>query len=67
VFAGFRRDEFSNANLEKTFGLEIRSQCWSVMVSYSDLVDDRQFVVLFSLSGLGRVGGLSASRQTMGF
>ncbi len=67
VFAGFRRDEFSNANLEKTFGLEIRRQCWSVMVSYSDLVDDRQFVVLFSLSGLGRVGGLSASRQTMGF
>jgi len=67
VFAGFRRDEFSNANLEKTFGLEYRRQCWSVTVSYSDLVDDRQFIVLFSLSGLGRVGGFSASRQTMGF
>lgn len=67
VFAGFRRDEFSNANLEKTFGFEYRRQCWGVTVSYSDLVDDRQFVVLFSLSGLGRVGGFSASRQTMGF
>jgi len=67
VFAGFRRDEFSNANLEKTVGVEYRRQCWSVQVSYSDLVDDRQFIVLFSLSGLGRVGGFSASRQTMGF
>jgi len=39
----------------------------SVQVSYSDLVDDRQFMVFFSLTGLGRVGGFSASRQTMGF
>ena len=53
MFAGFRRDEFSNANLEKTVGVEYRRQCWSVQVSYSDLVDDRQFIVLFSLSGLG--------------
>ena len=67
VFAGFRRDEFSHATLEKTLGLEYRRQCWSVTLSYSDLVDDRQFIVLFSLTGLGRVGGVSASRQTMGF
>lgn len=67
VFAGFRRDEFSNATLEKTVGVEYRRQCWSVQVSYSDLVDDRQFMVFFSLTGLGRVGGFSASRQTMGF
>jgi len=67
VFAGFRRDEFGNANLEKTVGVEYRRQCWSVQVSYSDLVDDRQFIVLFSLTGLGRVGGFTASRQTMGF
>jgi LPS-assembly protein len=67
VFAGFRRDEFSDATLEKTVGIEYRHQCWSVQMSYSDLVDDRTFMVLFSLSGLGRVGGMSASRQTMGF
>ena len=67
VFAGFRRDEFSDASLEKTVGIEYRHQCWSVQMSYSDLVDDRTFMVLFSLSGLGRVGGMSASRQTMGF
>lgn len=67
LFAGFRQDEFSNSNLEKTVGFEYRSQCWGVEVSYSDLVDDRSFKILFSLTGFGRVGGFSASRQTMGF
>jgi lipopolysaccharide assembly outer membrane protein LptD (OstA) len=67
LFAGFRQDEFSNSTLEKTVGLEYRSQCWGVEVSYSDLVDDRSFTILFSLTGFGRVGGFSASRQTMGF
>ncbi|HEX7539865.1 MAG TPA: LPS assembly protein LptD, partial [Syntrophales bacterium] len=67
LFAGFRQDEFSNSNLEKTIGFEYRSQCWGVEVSYSDLVDDRSFKILFSLTGFGRVGGVSASRQTMGF
>jgi len=67
LFAGFRQDEFSNSNLEKTIGFEYRSQCWGVEVSYSDLVDDRSFKILFSLTGFGRVGGFSASRQTMGF
>jgi LPS-assembly protein len=67
LFAGFRQDEFNNTNLEKTIGFEYRRQCWGVEVSYSDLVDDRSFKVLFSLTGFGRVGGFSASRQTMGF
>jgi lipopolysaccharide assembly outer membrane protein LptD (OstA) len=67
LFAGFRQDEFNNTNLEKTIGFEYRRQCWGVEVSYSDLVDDRSFNVLFSLTGFGRVGGFSASRQTMGF
>jgi len=67
LFAGFRQDEFNNATLEKTVGFEYRRQCWGVEVSYSDLVDDRSFKILFSLTGFGRVGGFSASRQTMGF
>jgi LPS-assembly protein len=67
LFAGFRKDEFSNSTLEKTVGFEYRRQCWGVEVSYSDLVDDRSFKILFSLTGFGRVGGFSASRQTMGF
>jgi len=36
-------------------------------MSYSDLVDDRTFKILFSLTGFGRVGGFSASRDVMGF
>jgi LPS-assembly protein len=67
LFAGFRSDEFNNSTLEKTIGFEYRRQCWGVEMSYSDLVDDRSFKILFSLTGFGRVGAFSASRQTMGF
>jgi len=67
VFAGLRENLFDRTTLEKTIGFEFRSQCWAVEVSYSDLVNDRTFMILFSLSGFGRVGGFSASRQVMGF
>jgi LPS-assembly protein len=67
IFAGFRENLFDKTTLEKTVGLEFHRQCWGLEVSYSDLVDDRRFMVLFSLSGLGRVGGGSVSRQGTGF
>ena len=67
LFAGFRGDEFNNSTLERTIGFEYRRQCWGVEMSYSDLVDDRTFKILFSLTGFGRVGGFSASRDVMGF
>jgi LPS-assembly protein len=67
VFAGLREDLFTRTSLQKTIGFEYRSQCWGVEVSYSDLVDDRQFTILFSLIGFGRVGGFSASPHTLGF
>ncbi len=67
LFAGFRQDEFNSTTLEKTVGFEYRRQCWGVEVSYSDLVDDRSFKILFSLTGFGRVGGFSTSKETMGF
>jgi len=66
-FGGIRENLFDRTTLEKTIGVEFRRQCWAVEVSYSDLVNDRTFMVLFSLSGFGRVGGFSASRQVMGF
>ena len=58
-FGVLRENLFDRTSLEKTIGLEFRSQCWGVQVSYSDLVSDRTFTVLFSLTGLGRVGGFS--------
>jgi LPS-assembly protein len=67
VFAGLRENLFDRTTLEKTIGLEFRSQCWGVEVSYSDTVSDRSFMILFSLTGLGRVGGFSASNKLMGF
>ena len=41
VFGGLRENLFDRTTLEKTIGLEFRSQCWGVEVSYSDLVSDR--------------------------
>ena len=67
VFGVLRENLFDRATLEKTIGLEFRSQCWGVQVSYSDLVNDRTFTVLFSLTGFGRVGGTSVGRQLIGF
>jgi lipopolysaccharide assembly outer membrane protein LptD (OstA) len=67
VFAGLREDLFTKTSLQRTIGFEYRSQCWGVEVSYSDLVDDRQFTILFSLTGFGRVGGFSTSTRTLGF
>ena len=67
IFGGIRENLFDRATLEKTIGMEFRRQCWAVEVSYSDLVSDRTFMIIFSLSGFGRVGGFSASRQVMGF
>jgi LPS-assembly protein len=66
-FGVLRENLFERTTLERTIGLEYRGQCWGVEVSYSDTVNDRSFMILFSLSGFGRVGGFSASKQVMGF
>jgi len=44
-------------NLETAFGLNYSSQCWGVSTIYSIQPDDRNFMVLFSLYGLGDLGG----------
>jgi LPS-assembly protein len=60
-----RRNEDIQQNMENTFGLTYRQQCWSVQLSYSDKISydaagveqpDRTFAILFSFYGLGGVG-----------
>jgi LPS-assembly protein len=50
-----RRNEVDSVSLESTYGIEYQQQCWKVQVSYSDTINDKRFVVLFSLLGLGNV------------
>jgi len=60
-----RRDELNNVYLETTYGLDYHKQCWSVLVTYSDDDDDRVWMVIFSLYGLGKVGKITAKPETL--
>ncbi len=54
-----RKDQLSNKTLEATYAVNYHKQCWSAELSYSDSPDDRRFMLVFSLYGLGKVGGLA--------
>ena len=55
-----RQNLFDKKTLESSFGIEYRQQCWSALISYSELDNDRRIMVTFTLLGLGRVGNLEA-------
>lgn len=46
--------------LESNYTVEYRHQCWTLGFSYLDRLDNREFLVSFSLSGLGSIGKLRA-------
>lgn len=63
------RDRFdleTGTQLEHVFEVEYRGQCWSIFLTYKERLDDREYLVNFSLSGLGRSTGLGSSRQGQG-
>ena len=64
VYARFeeRYDFREGRELEKVVGLEYRSKCWSVLMTYRDRYrdnedDDTEFMVTFVLAGLMRNQG----------
>ena len=57
-----RYDFFASKALESVLGLEYRARCWSFFVTYRQRPDEEEVLLSFSLSGLGRVSGLGASR-----
>ncbi len=53
------RYSFDKGNfLESHINLEYKKQCWSVILSYRDRLDNREFMVSFTLAGVGSVGPL---------
>lgn len=61
-----RYDVQGGVGLEKVFDLEYRSQCWSLFLTLRDRIDERQYVLVFALSGIGnvlRMGGDLGSTQ----
>lgn len=55
----FRRNELNDKYLETIYGLNYTRQCWSVAATYSDTADDRRYMLVFSLYGIGKVGKVS--------
>lgn len=41
--------------LETLYGLEYKQQCWGVIFSYRDRIDNKEFSFMFNLSGLGNL------------
>ncbi|MFO7982798.1 MAG: LPS assembly protein LptD [Desulfuromonadales bacterium] len=42
-------------SLEKVAKVEYRSQCWSLFLSYRDRLEDEEYFVTFSMTGVGNV------------
>jgi LPS-assembly protein len=62
-----RQNLFDKKTLESTVGIDYRQQCWSALLSYSELDNDRRIMLTFTLLGLGKVGSLEAKpTQLMG-
>ncbi|MGB4548372.1 MAG: LPS assembly protein LptD, partial [Syntrophales bacterium] len=54
-----------DTTLESTYGISYNRQCWGVEVTYSDLANDRTFMVFVNLLGLGRVGSASVKADAL--
>ncbi len=63
VYVGYeqRYELDGGRDLEQVLNLEYRAQCWSILLTLRDRLDDRSFIVGFSLGGLGRVARVGGS------
>jgi len=61
----YRYDLQGSRTLENVLDLEYRSGCWSIFLTLRDRLDDREYLISFSLTGLGRIakfgGGVGGS------
>lgn len=48
------------AFLESYYALEFKRQCWSVIVTYRDRLNNREVLVSFNLAGIGSLGQIKA-------
>lgn len=56
-----RYDFSTDEQLEQVIGIEYRQQCWSAQLSYSEHEDDRSVMLMFTMRGIGSVGGIGGS------
>lgn len=56
-----RFDLAGERDLEKVLSLEYRAQCWSLYLTVRDRLEDREYLLTFALTGLGKVAGFGGS------
>jgi len=61
-----RKNELDKKTLETTYALDYHKQCWSVEFSLTHSPDDKSFMVVFSLYGLGKVGKIGGRMPGQG-
>jgi LPS-assembly protein len=63
VYLGFQQRYDFNAgkSLERVLDIEYRAQCWSVLLTLRDRLEDKEYLVSFALGGLGRVAKFGGS------
>ncbi len=60
-----RNNLLQDATLESSYSVSYSRQCWGVEFTYSDLVNDRTFMVYINLLGLGRVGSATVKADAL--
>jgi LPS-assembly protein len=56
-----RYDIEEQLTLERVLNIEYRAQCWSVFLTLRDRLEDKEYLVTFALSGIGKVAELGGS------
>ena len=65
AYTDYEQNILDSRRIQSGLGMRYQSQCWSVDLRYIDEVDDRKYVFLVNLSGLGGFG--SGSRDINDF
>jgi LPS-assembly protein len=60
-----RKNKLDNKVLETLYGIDYTSQCWAVQLTYTDTPDDRKFMIIMSLYGLGKIGQAEAATENI--
>jgi len=59
-----RYDFREEANLEQVVDLEYRAQCWSLSLVYRNRLEDSEYLITFSLTGIGQLARFGGNLNT---
>ncbi|MEE8317324.1 MAG: LPS assembly protein LptD, partial [Candidatus Omnitrophota bacterium] len=57
------RNLYDRKDIKSSTGLLYKAQCWSIDLSYTDEENDRRYVIMINLYGLGEFGSEVAGRE----